>query len=271
MSYSPTLETWTEADPTQYIDGMNRYEFVHDSPIDRTDPHGLYDEAGHYWTTYALALMAGWPSADAANLAYWSQYSDLDPRYDAIGALSRWRLDQAEMIQDYLHSLSADPVKRRCILTHLLQNPDLPPNQRGILIHALGDAYAHTFDLFGEHGFAPPFGHTLGGHAPDHIGNAPGKYEQYVQNLYGLLGGAADDPNLQAFLASVPNCPAITFLDDAGISADESQWGHDWVQRLLGYDPGDVPVLDPNREMNPEDIDALINMIRQEAKSGCCK
>lgn len=38
--YSPTLGRWMQQDPAGYVDGANLYEFVGDSPVDRTDPSG---------------------------------------------------------------------------------------------------------------------------------------------------------------------------------------------------------------------------------------
>jgi len=272
--YSYTMGTWFQKDPTGYLDGSNSYEIEHDSPASGRDPLGLYDEAGHYWTTYAVALMAGMSPERARQLAYWSQYSDLDPRYGAVSALRIWTMDRAGRIQDNLHSLTGgSPCRRRCVLRTILRTQQLSTPQRGLIIHALGDAYAHTwFDWFGgEHGFGAPFGHALAGHAPDHIGTDPGKYQNYVGSLYSAPGGAPNNPDLQAFLASVPSNPACCIFQDNGIPRDEAQWGHDQVQALLGHDPGGVPKLDPNTALSPKEVNGLMKLIEDTAKGGCCK
>jgi RHS repeat-associated protein len=275
--YSPTLGRWVTVDPIGHADGMNGYEMEQSGPTSDVDPTGFYDEAGHYWTTFAIALMAGMSPADASNLAYWSQYPDMaGAGLDAIGSLLQDRLDQAERIQNYLHSLTnGDPEERRCILNKLLQNPELTPPEQGLLIHAYGDAYAHTwFDPFGnEHGFAPPFGHLFGGHAPDHIGNDPFKYRDYAQSLYTLLGGAPGNPLFQSFLESVPTQASSTIFDDAAISAAEPIWGQSWVQMLLpaGMNaPASVPGFQANRSLSTDDTNALMDMIQAAVSSGGC-
>jgi hypothetical protein len=278
MGYSPTLGRWLETDPVGYVDGMHRYQYERSSPVVGRDPFGLYDEAGHYYTTYIAALLAGMSAAQAEELAYWSQYPDM-PRpanegggpgdYDAIGSF-RKGLDWAVGIQDYLHSLQGgDPEKRRRLLSCLLKQEGLEPWERGLLIHALGDASAHTWNFLGEHGFPPPFGHLIGGHAPDHIGNNPGAYQNYVNNLFGLLGGQ-NNPLLYNFLANAPSRPALTFLDDGGVSSDEIQALKDWAQTYLHADIP-APRLDPNRRLTIAQVDRLLDRIEKAVRNGCCE
>lgn len=264
-------------DPLGYVDGANVYEFVHDDPATRTDPTGLYDWAGHYYTTYITTLISGMSDAQARELAYWSEYPDFNNLHlDAIDALSNYPLGVAERIQNYLHSLTDNPAKRRCVLTHLLQQPGLQPWQRGLLLHALGDAYAHSWELFGEHGFPPPLGHAIGGHAPDYIGNAPSKWQSYVQNLYGLLGGGPNNPALGNFLSSAPSRPALTFLDDFWLGNAENQSLINWAA-AHGYQlPSENQVEhNPNYQfgqLTMDQVNSVMNMIEQAEKSDkCCK
>jgi hypothetical protein len=64
--------------------GANLYGFVSNSPTNSIDPIGLYDAPGHFDTPYIDAQAAGYSASDAFKLAYWTQYPDLDPNYDAM-------------------------------------------------------------------------------------------------------------------------------------------------------------------------------------------
>lgn len=44
--YDPQLQVWMEPDPAQYVDGMDRYQFVGSNPIAMVDPSGLDDGGG---------------------------------------------------------------------------------------------------------------------------------------------------------------------------------------------------------------------------------
>jgi hypothetical protein len=111
-----------------------------------------------------------------------------------------------------------------------------------MLIHALGDAYAHTYTdnnkflgsprnqrLNPNYGkdvlFPPRIGHFFSGHAPDFIGNNPKKYGEYVDQLYetmqSLNPGGNYDPStinnlkLQAYLMPPSSLMSDVFTSDA--------------------------------------------------------
>jgi hypothetical protein len=74
--------------------------------------------------------------------------------------------------------------------------------QRGLLIHAYGDSYAHV-DAFGN-AYGWPLGHAPDGHFPDFIINDVPKYADYIRNLYEALGGTDPEGNdgLKTLLAT---------------------------------------------------------------------
>jgi len=196
------LRNFAAADePLGYVDGPNVYGVETGNPVSGVDPSGCYDHAGHYWTTYAVARIACLSHEEAARLAFWSQASDDEKKFDAtdtvLGVFSgRWYPPfWATDTQNYLHSLSGsdDPEHRRRILRDLLSREDLEPWQIGFLIHALADSYAHTYtDPFtGQHAFPPFIGHAPS-HGPDHIGDHSDKYIQYVRDLYRVLSKGGD-------------------------------------------------------------------------------
>jgi hypothetical protein len=82
----------------------------------------------------------------------------------------------------------------------------LQPWEQGLIIHALGDAYAHTYP--DEKGVLHPYGPGIG-HAfknfpqfasPDDIGNHAATYRNYVRALYGVLSPGGNPSTIDAVL-----------------------------------------------------------------------
>jgi hypothetical protein len=161
-----------------------------------------YESVGHYNTAYVVALAAGMSDTDADELAYWAQLPDLDHRFDAIRGMLYWHLGYP--IQTYLHSLrGGDPAPVRGSLEHrladLMKEERRPRWKEGLLVHALGDAYAHTHkpffsDASDEVLFHWPYGHLFHGHEPDKIANDRPKYFRYVEALYAALAPPHEPP-----------------------------------------------------------------------------
>lgn len=162
----------------------------------------LYDKAGHYSSPYIVAIAAGLTPSDAAELAMWAQYPDDDLRYTATEGLAlNWPWFSYDL-QVYLHSLrGTDSCAVRSSLLETFARMK-EPWARGLLVHALGDAYAHARPC--ASGTAPccgrlygwPLGHGLKGHAPDLISNDTPKYLQYVRVLYGALEQPGASPQI---------------------------------------------------------------------------
>ena len=88
----------------------NEYSYASSGPFGRVDPYGLYDIAGHFWTTYLVATAAGVNNADAYKLAYYSQLPDQTQFTDAAAQGYRHFFgvddkDWTANIDKWLHSM----------------------------------------------------------------------------------------------------------------------------------------------------------------------
>ncbi len=142
--YNPQTGHWLSREPLGEAASYNLVSLAENNPVNSYDVLGLYAPAGHYYTTYLVARAAGISPGQAFRLAYWSQYPDLDPNYDAIKAPLKDLYD----VQEFLHSLTGgDAVKLRKYLDCLIKSGSLSPgeiNELGVLIHPRGDASAHA-------------------------------------------------------------------------------------------------------------------------------
>jgi uncharacterized delta-60 repeat protein/RHS repeat-associated protein len=204
--FKASMGTWTEPDPVGYVGGADRYQAFSANPISRMDPVGLWDADGHFWTVYLMALSQGMSQAAAEQLAYYTQLPDQTAEWDAIDAAARvagsllpgqrgnLRLYDLQ-IEDWLHSLTggsrATILARRACLAKMFKDPtlNLAPWQKGFILHAWGDTYAHT----DKNGLPYPviIGHLRDWDWPDIISNRPGLWVSYSSDLFELLGGAA--------------------------------------------------------------------------------
>lgn len=160
--------------------------------------HIQYEIDGHLYTTFAVAMLAGIPLLRALELSWGSQVPDANRKYTAISAAwnALWNKHSKSLMKT-LHSLHGGDhravTKRREDLKSLLtigRESGEPDWKLGLMIHAYGDSYAHTYLKNGkEKAYGIPHGHAGDGHTPDKIGEFPDKYLAYVQGLYQALGG----------------------------------------------------------------------------------
>lgn len=158
-----------------------------------------YGREGHQDTTYIVALMAGHSARDAALLSFYNQAADdIWLRYSAPpvtfwGSVTHW--GYRHRIIAILHSLhggnESDVAARRERLSRLIGDADpAGPDYywtTGLLLHALGDSFAHTRtdgQAYGE-----LYGHAFDGHTPDNIGERSELYLAYVETLHEALAG----------------------------------------------------------------------------------
>ncbi|WP_404310460.1 Calx-beta domain-containing protein [Neorhodopirellula lusitana] len=86
--YDPNTGEFLSQDPIAFEAGdPNLYRYVGNGPTNATDPTGLYDEAGHFYTTYVVSRIAGFSKDESLELAYYSQAGDEDPRLEAYGTI----------------------------------------------------------------------------------------------------------------------------------------------------------------------------------------
>jgi RHS repeat-associated protein len=323
--YDPASQRWLSEDPIAA--DINLYRYCGNTSTNATDPTGLYGPAGHFYTTYLVLVMEGMPPAQAYELAYYSQLPDQLHDTDAaelgkkwggwatgaIGSLfvmpaaapfiaptpeeTAWAMD----VYNWLHSMhggnNAAVIARQKCLGRLLRTPNLKPWVRGFLIHALADAYAHTYDdgKGGRASYSFPWGHAnLAyadlGHETDAIGSWPAGYFQYIYQLYmeALFFNNARIPlktgkSVIPFFPLIPLWTVTTPFDDPNLGLSEeydlrvlaTKYGlpatiRDGNGVLTPYEPGDHN-RDPTMPKPPSraEIQALINWMK--ASCTTCK
>ena len=124
-------------------------------------------------------------------------------------------------------------------------------------------------------------GHGLAGHSPDYIGNYPGKYGAYVDQLYSTLtsiqGGGQPHPEWIDELKDTANSlPASGFLD----FFSTKNRNRDEVNALMDLDGGygesahdfnpDSPIKVLNdKKLTADDLKEILDKIRNGV-AGCC-
>ncbi|MDC8013721.1 RHS repeat-associated core domain-containing protein [Tahibacter soli] len=207
--YDPAVARFMSEDPEAGNDmtppSLHRYLYAHANPTVYVDPTGRYGEAGHYYTTYYVALRMGYSDADAQQLAFYSQLPDEAAALDAMYVVKakgfnltspeRWRTN--EEIQELLHGLNGGIAEHETGRTlNALKSAGGDLTTSGLLIHRLADSFAHRKTELhgGEHDpheqrmFTTNIGHLTAGYSPDTIQRQPELYLQYVRTLAGALG-----------------------------------------------------------------------------------
>lgn len=183
-------------------------------------------ETGHINTTLIIAKIAGLSPELTRDLSIYCQIPDYHKfklRYSAGTPIWGWlegKGSEARMIATLLHGFhggGAQEVSRRQTIfanfvRQQMRNQDAPW-KIGFAVHALGDAYAHTFmdDDKGRCAYGYPLGHGLDFLfcvKPDYISQHSELYFDYCAALYWALTGKPADQNFE-FLAFVGGFKAI--------------------------------------------------------------
>lgn len=210
---------------------LNKYLYANGNPLTYMDPTGKYAEAGHYYTTYYIALRAGYSNDDAQTLAFYSQIQDESDDLDAIAVQADYlwsftglsstktplptivNMLKRNAVQREGHALSGRLGSEEASITlgalRSAQNNDLIA--RGLLIHRLADTFAHRrvdvpkidaelYDTGAGH-----FLDSVVGEHPDLIQNRPDRYLSYVETLARELGvqRGMSEAEAEALAASV--------------------------------------------------------------------
>jgi len=160
---------------------------------------------GHLYTTLAIADIVQLPKERQLVLSYYTQYPDIDPDYGATPVAIKylflpWKYRWRNSITGKLHSLHGGDYshiqqRRKNIgesLNETIKDPSLDWLS-GLIIHAYGDAYAHTkFEYASEfeRAYNVWLGHawaTLMRKSPDDIKRnavTEEKYLRYIQDFY---------------------------------------------------------------------------------------
>ncbi|HET9767521.1 MAG TPA: SpvB/TcaC N-terminal domain-containing protein [Thermoanaerobaculia bacterium] len=217
--YAPWLGRWVSCDPVGIQDGLSVYVYARDNPTTLSDPTGKYGEAGHYYTVYFVSLAAGFDHAKAARNAVYAQLPDEVRQLDAIEVaedygifgvaavltsvaarqrvsaagireLSRLK-DQLDVVQGGLHALTGGDIATERDLTRKGIAQSAPGSLRfGLLLHRLGDTYAHAEPGTGRM-YPAQIGHAWAGKSPDQIHQRPDVYGAYVRDLFAVLSKAS--------------------------------------------------------------------------------
>ncbi len=214
--YNPATGRWLSPDPMGEAGCPNLYGFVNNHPVNSVDVLGYYESEGHYYAPFILLKINGYSGNRSQKIAYYSQYPDQDPRYDAFAAGGRrvWDFLRAKpldpfnaLVQEFGHQLNgADAQEMQCCIKNFLKKnwDTLADWERGVLLHAFGDSYAHT-SADGKL-YVAPAGHTkdsLMGINPDDPANYPERFRAYLEGLNDVLGGAAKPSQLDAIASSM--------------------------------------------------------------------
>jgi RHS repeat-associated protein len=221
--YRPTLQRFVQQDPIGYTDGANLYQYQSSSPINLTDPNGLYGRRVHRDDTYNLARAAGFDHATANRIADCDQGMD-EHGNDAItnGIISFVTLGLANLwpghSDRYAHHhpgagpfinpiFAQRPVKEGFdnkdvwkFLNNAMDHCD--PCELGKALHALQDSYSHggtvtdnqfnpIRDRDGNPIVVPP---DKGGHPQGRQLFGPGG--QVIGESAGLFDDRVDNPDL---------------------------------------------------------------------------
>lgn len=190
--------------------------------LSKTDLQLLYESEGHISTTHIVANIAG-QGEMAEKYALYSQAPDtqavrFSSPWVSFWAIVPWELDYRHLINADLHSFhggddSQVKERRKALeaLIHALakENPKDNAWKIGFLIHALGDSFAHVYDLEdgkGQHAYQEWIGHVpeKGAYSPDSIHEHIEDYIAFVNALYRALNmGDGNNQKLAGYIAHI--------------------------------------------------------------------
>lgn len=177
--------------------------------------YAKYGRDGHQDTTYIVAVMAGHSAHDAALLSFYNQAADdvwfrfSAPPLTFWGSVTDW--GYRHRIIGVLHSLHSGDAgavthRQQSLASAIARADQGDPDyywQTGLMLHALGDSFAHTRvdgTAYGE-----LYGHAFDGHTPDIVGERPELYLTYVQTMFDALsaGASGDEQALEDYKQTI--------------------------------------------------------------------
>jgi len=271
--YNPNTGRWLNRDPLGEAGGVNVFNACRNDMVDKTDFLGMYEPDGHFYAVFAVARMNGISASDSFRLAYYAQYPDQTIRYNAVN--QGFRLQTANRNPGprelelrafkVLHSLhggnAADAERwRRCLLA-MSKDESLQDWQRGLVLHSLGDAFAHTRKQGDQYG--PPTGHGRVGSKPDQPQARPGLFLGYLAALNAAFGGNASQDALTSF--------ANVVAGDAGASYSDRMKNARSYSVSMGlsteFDPSESYSVIEALDLDHHEVDQFVKAI--EDRCGC--
>jgi RHS repeat-associated protein len=310
---------WLNRDPLGESSSRNIYGFVNNDPVQLFDVLGLWGSQGHFYGPYAAGVIANLNPNNHLNPTGLGFYGELPDEmttatafgggqaiWSAIANIFTFELAVPDFrrIQRLLHSLDGGRAEnRRACLRRLLRdalsNPNTPAWELGFLIHAFGDAYAHSYvdpwrwtgspkgghpnPNFGQEVlYNAPWGHGFDGHTPDLVRANPDKFNRYFVDLVTTLNNAPLSPDQQnqvnAFLNAVQNGLANN------PNQDESEVFRNIVTQpgygypANGYDPDQGGPFRPNAFPNVPNLNDIhlptepeIQDLLRRIRRACCR
>ena len=153
----------------------NKYRFLGNNGNTSRDILGLYDEKVHYYFIFGVFFQMGYLEEEAEMIAFASNYVDTG-RWNPLpeewlysnNLIPSSELRRTRRLLHNLGNLSSQQIDcyRECVRCLAKCNPkDL--QRIGVLLHVLGDTYAHR-DPNGD-GYGVYLGHGLAGTEPDDV------------------------------------------------------------------------------------------------------
>ena len=153
----------------------NKYRFLGNNGNTSRDILGLYDEKVHYYFIFSVFFQMGYLEEEAEMIAFASNYVDTG-RWNPLpeewlysnNLIPSSELRRTRRLLHNLGNLSSQQIDcyRECVRCLAKCNPkDL--QRIGVLLHVLGDTYAHR-DPNGD-GYGVYLGHGLAGTEPDDV------------------------------------------------------------------------------------------------------
>ncbi len=210
--YNPDVGRWISRDRGEEENGANLFGFVSNDPVKFVDVLGRNQVDGHYYHMLSGLYLMGVPLEMAKKLAFYSELPDeltettaFDEAnmFSTISRIGRQAPDLRDA-GDWLHSLGLKPEdiqpRRNCLMA-MLADPNLDVMTKGFVLHALADAFSHTYETFQFYpgprndptnfrfgpsittGYPEYIGHGLNGTWPDIIRNRPHRYVDFLRSV----------------------------------------------------------------------------------------
>jgi RHS repeat-associated protein len=179
----PDIARFGQEDPAKIGANLSLYQAFRGSPLNLTDPSGLYEEDVHHYLTRYLANAVGYDGAASESIGYETGHLDFDERDAMYGGrnVKSWELYHF-VSKERLDHMQSD------VLTLASEND----RQIGEYLHALEDSYSHQSNPDRREWGArfllqSVAGHGAKGHDPDQTWRRPALAMLMAQDVYGEL------------------------------------------------------------------------------------